>query len=522
MKRTLLLVLMAGITGIYGCGGGGGGGSSPGGASSTPSPTISTSVRSLVPFSTPVLAGTVEPFASGATATTSFVGDSYTASISGSGQDFITVGFQSCPCTVATHINSRINMFSWKNGSLVDVTAQWFPNGSNEILGSYAVKFGDFFRSGRIDMLVVPGADKSDLTGPAYLFVNNGSSFSRTTIDLGSKVNAQDLAIVDVNGDGYLDFISTDTGQQMTFGINNKSNNFTLYNTKNSSGIASASGAFLAVGDFLNNGTVTFILNGGLHTTYNGVQVTNVGLYSWGTDANNKLTFTLISRLPQSRFLLPKWTSKSFTSYENLGIVPIDINNDGKLDVAMFSQPVKSNDNNYSEVQFMQNDGSGNFTDVTDTVLVGYNNSSRVSYVPRLFDINGDGLMDILASGGDSNGTSTQWLLKSSDGKYVAKWAGQSTDFLTQTYALAGGSAVSADHSNSVNFIKDPSGQLHLVTYVNIQGAGRRQLQVYTSLLGFPASGNAQQTSANLGAQAWPYLKSATHNPSLATTAQNY
>lgn len=234
----------------------------------------------------------------------------------------------------------------------------------------------------------------------------------------------------------------------------------------------------------------------------------------------------MISRLPQSRFFLSKWTSKNFTGYENLGIVPIDINNDGKLDVAMFSQPVKSNDNNYSEVQFMQNDGNGNFTDVTDTVLVGYNTNLRVSYVPRLIDINGDGLMDILASGG--GGYSTQWLLKSSDGKYVATWTGQSNDFLRQTYELAGGSAASADHTNSLNFIKDPSGQLHLVTYVQlvtyaqVGGNGRRQLRVYTSLLGTPASGNSPQTASNLSTQAWPYLQSPANNPSLAATVQGY
>jgi hypothetical protein len=277
------------------------------------------------------------------------------------------------------------------------------------------------------------------------------------------------------------------------------------------------------VGDFLNNGTVTFVIDGGLYSslTYNGSQVSKTGLYSWNIDANNKLTFTLISVLPQSRFLLPKWSNKNFTGGgESLGIVPIDINNDGKLDVALFSQPVKSGDNNYSEVQFMQNDGNGNFTDVTDTVLVGYNNNLRVSYVPRLIDINGDGLMDILASGG--GGFSTQWLLKSSDGKYVATWAGQSNDFLNQTNELTGGTAASADHSNSLNFIKDPSGKLHLVTYVQFQGTGRRQLRVYTSLLGTPASGNSPQTASNLSTQAWPYLQSPANNPSLAATVQGY
>jgi len=113
-------------------------------------------------------------------------------------------------------------------------------------------------------------------------------------------------------------------------------------------------------------------------------------------------------------------------------------------------------------------------------------------------------------------------LLKSSDGKYVAKWAGQSTDFLTQTYGLAGGSATSADHSGNLNFIKDASGKLHLVTYVQFLGSGRRQLRVYTSLLGTPASGQMPQTASNLSTQAWPYLQSPANNPSLAAIVQNY
>ena len=91
-----------------------------------------------------------------------------------------------------------------------------------------------------------------------------------------------------------------------------------------------------------------------------------------------------------------------------------------------------------SDIQFLQNDGSGNFTDTTSDTLIGYNRDTHSTYKPKFFDINGDGKTDILVSGGDYGGAndSHQFLLKTSDNKYVAAHQNILKNFMNDVKAL--------------------------------------------------------------------------------------
>ena len=441
-----------------------------------------------------------------------FVGDTYVANISGSGEDVIIAG-GSTKTNSDQWVNNRISMFSWSNGTLVDRTAQWFPNDSNIITGTNAVKFTDFFKSGRTDMFTAPYSDWS-LTnnGPAYVWTNNGTSFSRQTI--AANVSAHDSAVADLNGDGYKDIVILDANYpgQSVLAFNDRVSSFQTYTATSGTQL---SGSSIAVADFLNNGSSTFITADNWSASG---QVQK--LWSWSIDGGNNLSFNELAVLPTSRFNLPKWQAIGILDSHNVRVAAHDFNSDSVMDAIVFSQPGRvspGTSTNYSEIQFLKNNGGGSFSDVTDSTLVGYNTNTRTTYQPKFLDLNGDGLTDILVSGGDNSGTSSQFLLKSADGKYVATYARVLSDYLAQVKTMAGGDA----NDHTVNVVKGPDGKMYLVSAVGFMNGSDRQLAVYISALGSQSVTTAQ-TAVNLILQKWPYMTAAQANDALSRTVATY
>jgi len=503
-NRTAIAAAAATVL-LQACGGGGGGG---GGGS--PYSSGNSYLRTEVPYSTPVRVGTVDPLVNNKY--TYFVGDTYVANISGSGEDVIIAGASTAQSSATDWASTRISMFSWSNGTLVDKTAQWFTGDSNIILGTNAVKFADFFKSGRTDMFTAPYTDWS-LTdnGPAYVWINNGTSFTRQAI--AANVSAHDSAIADINGDGYKDIVILDANaRNSTLAINDRVSSFRTYTATSGTQL---SGSSIAVADFLNNGSSTFI------TTDNwSAGGTVQKLWSWSIDSSNNLSFNELAVLPTSRFNLPKWAALGITDSHNVRVAAHDFNSDSVMDAIVFSQPgitAPGVNNNYSEIQFLKNNGSGSFTDVTDSILVGYNTNTRTTYQPKFLDLNGDGLTDILVSGGDNSGTSSQFLLKSADGKYVATYATILSDYLAQVKASAGGDA----NNHTVNVVKGPDGKMYLVSAVSYMNGSDRQLAVYISALGSQSVTTAQ-TAVNLMLKKWPYMTVPQANDALARTVASY
>jgi hypothetical protein len=451
-NKTAIAVAAATVL-LQACGGGGGGG---GGGGNSPYNSPNPYLRTEVPYSTPTRVGTVDPLVNNNWKY--FVGDTYVANISGTGEDVIIAGASTAQSSASDWASTRLSMFSWQNGTLVDKTAQWFTGDSNIILGTNTVKFADFFNTGRTGMVTAPYSDWSLAdNGPAYVWTNNGTSFTRQAI--AANVSAHDFAVADINGDGYKDIVILDANaRNSTLAINDRVSSFQSYRATTGTQLT---GSGIAIADFLNNGSSTFI------TTDNwsaGGQVQK--LWGWNIDSGNNLSFNELAVLPTSRFNLPKWQAIGILDSHNVRVAAHDFNSDSVMDAIVFSQPGRvapGTSTNYSEIQFLKNNGSGSFTDVTDSTLVGYNTNTRTTYQPKFLDLNGDGLTDILVSGGDNSGTSSQFLLKSADGKYVATYASVLSDYLAQVKALAGGDA----NDHTVNVVKGPDGKMYLVRAVS-------------------------------------------------------
>lgn len=489
-KRTILSIsIAAAISTLSACGGGGGGG----GNQASINNQVPVQPSSTVPYHTPSRAVTL-------TASVGAFAELFTADLTGSGQENIII---------AGRPNSNISVMGWENGTLVDQTSRWFSPGDNLIAGTEpSVKFSDFDKDGKLDMFVAHSTDGTK--GASTVFFNDNNRFIKYTLPMAGAWS-HDSTVVDLNRDGYSDIIMTDYGPNMTFAISNQNRTFTTYIQDPSTAIIRGTSA-VAAGDFLNNGSITLVTTDSCKTA-SCLQKENK-LHSWSI-VNSKLVFSDTGViLPTPRFALPKWASYNFGTGNATNSAPnhdiralaYDWNNDSKEDLIIVSRPWLTNGQwpKFSEIQFIKNNGNGSFTDMTDSVVVGYNTSYHASYNPRLMDINGDGLIDIYLSSYDPHGSyeNSQFLIKTSDGKFVAAYQTIITEFNKQ---------VSGGRTN-VTIVKGPNNNMYLAT---MSGGN-----VYLSLLGENVVSASQAISTIK--VAWPWMSDAQANQVLAATGQTF
>jgi len=499
MQIPFKLSLLATAVVLAGCGGGAGGGNT------------NTVVRNSVSYATPTHINHFSPLTG--TGVQATVSDVFVKDLNNDNNDEVVVGGRlTQPATAATWRNTNLQLYGWNTGSFTNETSTWFSGTDNQIVGTEpSIKFGDFNGDGNIDMFTAPGTDTSSIYGNAVVFTNSGSdSFTRSTIPVGDTWS-HDSWVGDLNADGRDDIVMTDYGSNMSVNYGNTDGTFSTY-----TGGHGASG--ISIADYLGNGTQTIIL-----TDTQATGNSDTKLYSFDVSSGS-LVLTEVGVLPESRFYQSKWDSqRALTRWAPHAIrnFTLDFNGDGLQDVVVIDLlSVPGADNSFSEMQFLRNDGGGNFTDVTDDVLVNYDTSTQGSYQPILVDINNDGLDDILLSSGDTITDSgyndaTRVLVQTSDGKFVQKYEDVFKDFYNQIHnstanALAWG--------QPINVVNGPGGEKYLFSTVLYQDNGNVQAKTYLAKIGTTGTVTPQAVADVIDAT-WPYLSDPQVNDVLARTS---
>lgn len=326
----------------------------------------------------------------------------YPIDVDGDGVDELLVaGFETQPNTPSNYKNTKISLLGWRHGQFTNLTSQWLPNLADQVEGVGDIAVGDFNHDGRLDIFLSAYADM-DFNVNAYQLINKGGYFEKSAVE--NVVGWQHgVAAADINHDGYADVFSVGYGDAPRVYLGGP----TGLVPKRLASYAGGSG--VAMADFLNDGSTTaFIVD------YGPDRVNNSVLMRFIDDGAGDITDVTRVSTPPGPLLGDLG--------HNVRAKAFDFNADGLMDVLVFTRetwngtqwPVNS------RIQFLKNNGGGQFTDVTADLLVGYATNSNASYSPVFIDLNGDRRTDIFLSEsqyGASN--STAMLIQGSNGKFV-------------------------------------------------------------------------------------------------------
>jgi hypothetical protein len=489
---------------LSGCGGGG-----PGGSNSK------SYIRSTVSYATPQEINTYTPLSG--TGINAVVSNVFTKDLNNDDSEEVVVGGRlTQPATAATWRNTNIQIYGWNTGDFSNETGTWFAGNDNQIVGTEpSIKFGDFDGDGNIDMFSAPSTDMDDIYANAVVFRNSGSNnFTRSIIATTAGNSwTHDSWVGDLNGDGRDDIVMSNISGDHNIVINygQADGSFDTHFG------GSSGGSGISVADYLNDGSATMILTDADGSNDN----QDTKLYSF-TTIGGTVTLTEVATLPASRFALDKHTSarnRAGGSAHGIRNFSLDFNNDGLTDVIVIDN-LSGNGVNMSEVQFLRNNGAGNFTDVTDDILIGYDTDIQASYNPTLIDINNDGLDDILLSAGDTleNGevhNATRVLVQTSDGKFVQKYEDVFSDFYNQIY---NSTTNALNWGQPISVVSGPNGEKFLFSTVLYTKNGNTEAHTYLAKIGTTGT-ITPQSVADVISATWPYLTGPEVNEVLANTS---
>lgn len=348
--------------------------------------------------------------------------DLYVQDIDGDGtEEIFFAGFETQPNTPAEYSNISTSIFGWSAGQLNNVTSQWLPNGQNHVEGVGDVVFGDFNGDSLVDVFFSGYADM-DYEVNAYAFYNKGGFFERTALGLTAWEHGANSG--DINNDGYLDVLVAGYSSPLVTYLG--SPNGLVRTLKDSSDPLNSYitfGSGVSLGDFLNNGSTSVVV---VDSGVVGDAPADTLLLKPKLVNTRVEEFEIVGTLPAPRLENPSYNlqTSNYDKSHDVRARTVDFNRDGLDDIIVWSRAgwTGSRWPEVSQIQFLRNEGGGEFADVTGSTLEGYTLNSNASYSPRIMDFNRDGWLDIFVSSASFEGVhdSTALFLGQPDGRFLA------------------------------------------------------------------------------------------------------
>lgn len=273
--------------------------------------------------------------------------------------------------------------YTYPSNSTTSTSLAWLENNGSGTFTSHSVTnqdnlmdnvaTGDIDKDGDLDLLVVWGNFSK---AKVEWYENDGeANFTAHIVqdDFSDDINLLDGVLADMNGDNYMDFVVVGKGLGVVCYMNDGNENFTRLDNQYTNHDYSM---YMATADVDGDNDVDIVFRSG-----------NKGLYWYENQGDGSLNY----------------------SYESIGeikdgegIAITDINNDSKPD---FLNAYDNEDG--TSIMLYENQGSGAFE--AHTISSTNKSVGQLHHI----DINGDGLLDVVASSG--KGSKLSWYEASNE-----------------------------------------------------------------------------------------------------------